>query len=127
VRKSNISRAKSAPKTVNEYLEGVPAPARGALKKLRATIRAVVPPGASETIGYKIPAIRYKGLLVWFAAFSDHVSLFPTASVIQAFKSDLKGYKTSKGTARFPVDKPLPVALVRNLIEARVAQVESSN
>jgi uncharacterized protein YdhG (YjbR/CyaY superfamily) len=83
-----------------------------------------VPPQATETISYGIPAFKYKGSLVWFAGFSDHCSLFPTASVIQTFKNELKGYKTSKGTIRFPVDKPLPAALVKKLVKARVAQVD---
>lgn len=63
-------------------------------------------------------------MLVWFAGFSDHCSLFPTAAVIQTFKKELKGYKTSKGTIRFPVDEPLPASLLKKLVKARVAQVE---
>jgi uncharacterized protein YdhG (YjbR/CyaY superfamily) len=63
-------------------------------------------------------------VLVWFAAFSDHCSLFPTASVIEAFKKELKGFSTSKGTIRFPTDKPLPAVLVKKLVKARVAQNE---
>ncbi len=62
---------------------------------------------------------------MWFAAFSNHCSLFPTASVIEAFKNELKGFPTSKGTIHFPTDKPLPTALVRKLVKARVAQIES--
>jgi uncharacterized protein YdhG (YjbR/CyaY superfamily) len=126
MRKKNSSRAKGrvAPKNVNEYLAGVPEPARGTLKKMRAVIRAAVPREATETISYRIPAVRYKGMLLWFAAFSDHCSLFPTASVIRAFKNELKGFHTSKGTIHFPVDKPLPTALVKKLVRARVAQVE---
>jgi uncharacterized protein YdhG (YjbR/CyaY superfamily) len=71
-----------------------------------------------------MPAFKHKGVLVWFAAFSDHCSLFPTASVIEAFKKELKGFSTSKGTIHFPTDRPLPVALVRKLVKARVAQNE---
>jgi uncharacterized protein YdhG (YjbR/CyaY superfamily) len=84
-----------------------------------------VPPEATETISYRIPAFRYKGVLVWFAAFSDHCSLFPTAAVIEAFKNELKAFFTSKGTIHFPTDKPLPTALVKRLVKARVAQNES--
>jgi len=123
--KKNSPRAKTIPKTVEEYLASVPEPGRGALKKLRAIIRSVVPREASETISYRIPAIRYKGVLLWFAAFSDHVSLFPTASVIRIFQKDLETYETSKGTVRFPVSKPLPVTLVKKMIKARLAQVEN--
>ena len=62
---------------------------------------------------------------MWFAAFSDHCSLFPTAAVIEAFKNELKGFSTSKGTIQFPTDKPLPTALIKKMVKARVAQNES--
>jgi uncharacterized protein YdhG (YjbR/CyaY superfamily) len=114
------------PKNIDGYLAGVPEPARGTLTKIRATIRSAVPPETIEAISYGIPTFKYKGSLVWFAAFSDHCSLFPTASVIQAFKNELKAYQPSKGTIRFPVDKPLPAALVKKLVKARVAQVRIS-
>ncbi|HYK90126.1 MAG TPA: DUF1801 domain-containing protein [Acidobacteriota bacterium] len=119
------SKGRGAPKSVDEYLEGVPQPARSTLNKIRAAIRSVVPPEATETISYGIPAFKHKGVLVWFAAFSDHCSLFPTASVVEAFKDELAGFPTSKGTIRFPADKPLPTTLVKKLVKARVAQVES--
>ena len=82
-------------------------------------------PKATETISYGIPALKYNGVLVWFAAFSSHCSLFPTASVIEAFKDELKGFTTSKGTIQFPTDKPLPAALVKRLVRERVRQNES--
>ena len=119
------AKGKSVPKSVDEYLAGVPEPARSTLNKIRAAIRSAVPPEATETNTYRIPAIKYKGVLVWFAAFSNHCSLFPTASVIEAFKKELKGFSTSKGTIQFPTDKPLPTALVKKLVKARVAQVEN--
>lgn len=84
-----------------------------------------MPPEATETISYRIPAFKHKGILVWFAAFSDHCSLFPTAAVIEAFESELKGFSTSKGTIHFPTDKPLPSALIKRLVKARVARSES--
>ena len=87
-------------------------------------IRSAAPPEATETISYGMPAFKYKGVLVWFAAFSKHCSLFPTASVVEAFKNELKGFSTSKGTIHFPADKPLPTALVKRLVKARVAQNE---
>ena len=88
-------------------------------------IRSVVPPEATETISYRMPTFKYKGPLMGFAAFSNHCSLFPTASVVEAFRNELKGFSTSKGTIHFPTDKPLPTALVRKLVKARVAQNES--
>ena len=118
-------KGKGAPKSVEEYLAAVPAPARSTLNKMRATIRSVVPSEATETISYGMPAFRHNGVLVWFAAFSNHCSLFPTASVIAEFKSELKGSSTSKGTIHFPSDKPLPTTLIKKLVKARVAQNEA--
>jgi uncharacterized protein YdhG (YjbR/CyaY superfamily) len=123
--RSSAAKGSGAPKTVDEYLAGVPEPARSALNKIRAAIRSAVPPQATETISYRIPAFSYNGMLVWFAAFSNHCSLFPTAAVVEAFKKELKGFSTSKGTVHFPLDKPLPIALIKKLVKARVAQKES--
>ncbi len=119
------AKRKAVPKTVDEYVAGVPEPARSNLNKMRAAIRSAVPAEATETISYRIPAFKYKGVLVWFAAFCKHCSLFPTASVIEAFKNELKGFSTSKGTIHFPMDKPLPTALIKKLVKARVAEIES--
>jgi uncharacterized protein YdhG (YjbR/CyaY superfamily) len=91
---------------------------------VRAAIRAAAPRGATETISYGIPAFKYNGVLMWYAAFAKHCSLFPTASVIKAFKNELKGYSISKGTIQFPTDKPLPSALVKKMVKARVAQID---
>jgi uncharacterized protein YdhG (YjbR/CyaY superfamily) len=118
------AKSRSAPKSVDEYLARIPEPARSKPGELRALIRSAVPAEAREVISYQIPAFHYKGLLVWYAAFSDHCSLFPSAFVIQAFKKHLKAFTTSKGTVRFPLDRPLPAALVRQLVRARVAQAE---
>jgi uncharacterized protein YdhG (YjbR/CyaY superfamily) len=107
---------------VEEYLSAVPEPARSTLQRVRAAIRSALPVEATEAISYRIPAFNYKGPLVWFAAFSNHCSLFPGASVIKAFKNELKGLETSKGTIHFPVDKPLPAALVKKMVKARLAE-----
>jgi uncharacterized protein YdhG (YjbR/CyaY superfamily) len=122
VNRGPAAKGRDAPKNVDEYLAGVPEPAQDTLKKMRAAIRSVVPAEATETISYRIPAFKHKGVLVWFAAFSDHCSLFPTAAVIAAFKNELRGFSTSKGTIHFPIDKPLPTALIKKLVKARVAQ-----
>jgi len=92
---------------------------------MRAAIRSAVPAEVTETISYRIPAFKHNRVLVWYAAFSDHCSLFPTASVIDAFKKELKGFSTSKGTIHFPMDKPLPIALIKKIVKARVAQSQS--
>jgi uncharacterized protein YdhG (YjbR/CyaY superfamily) len=123
--RSSAAKASGAPRNVDEYLAGVPEPARSTLNKIRAAIRSAVPPEATETISYRIPAFKHNGVLVWFAAFSNHCSLFPTSSVIEAFKKELKGFSISKGTIQFPTDKPLPAALVKKLVKARVVENES--
>ncbi len=110
---------------MDDYLARVPEPARNTLQKMRAAIRSVVPAEAGETISYGIPAFKHKRLLVWFAAFSDHCSLFPTASMVRMFKDELKGFSISKGTIHFPTDKPLPIGLIKKIVKARVAQCES--
>jgi len=122
--RSSAAKGHGAPKNVDQYLAGVPEPGRSTLKKVRAVIRSAVPAEATECISYGMPAFKHKGVLVWFAAFSDHCSLFPTGAVIEAFKEELKGFSTSKGTIHFPTDKPLPATLVKKLVKARVAQIE---
>ena len=122
--RSSAAKSNRAPTNVDEYLAGVPEPARGTLNKMRAAIRSAVPAEATETISYRMPAFKHKRVLVWFAAFSNHCSLFPTAAVIAAFKDELKGFSTSKGTIHFATDKPLPVALIKKLVKARVGQIE---
>jgi uncharacterized protein YdhG (YjbR/CyaY superfamily) len=118
----STAKGRVTPKSVDDYLAGVLEPARSTLQRVRSVIRSAVPAEATEAISYGIPAFKYKGTLVWFAAFSDHCSLFPTASVIKAFKNELKGFETSKGTIHFPVDKPLPAALVKKMVKARLAE-----
>lgn len=124
-RRTSKAKPHRAPTTVDEYLAGVSEPARGTLNKIRTAIRSAVPPEATEIISYKIPAFKHKRVLIWFAAFSNHCSLFPTAAVIEEFKNELKGYTLSKGTIQFPTDKPLPAALVKKMVKARLAQIES--
>jgi uncharacterized protein YdhG (YjbR/CyaY superfamily) len=120
----NIAR-NNAPRDVDEYLAAVPEPARGTLNKVRAAIRSAVPPETTEAISYRMPTFKYKGPLLGFAAFPNHCSLFPMSpSVIVAFQNELKSFQTSKGTIRFPVDKPLPAALVKKLVKARIAENE---
>lgn len=94
------------------------------LEKLRLVIRSVVPKDASEVISYSIPAFRQKKIIVWYAAFSSHCSLFPTAAIIEEFKDELNDYTISKGTIQFPLDKPLPSALIKRIVKARVAQLK---
>jgi uncharacterized protein YdhG (YjbR/CyaY superfamily) len=110
---------------VEDYLAAVPEPARSTLNKVRATIRSVVPKETEEVISYGMPAFKHKKVLVWYAAFSDHCSFFPTAAVIAQFKDELKGYRLSKGTLQFPIDKPLPAALLKKMVKARLAEIRN--
>lgn len=110
-------------KNVDEYLANVPEPAHSTLKHIRAVIKSVVPKEATEVISYRIPMFKYKGMLVGYAAFAKHCSLFPTGSgVIQQFEKELKPYHTSKGTIQFPSDKGFPDALLKKIVRARVAE-----
>ena len=116
----------AVPKDVDEYIAGVPEPARTTLNKIRAIIRSVVPPETTEAISYGMPAFKYKGPLFAYAAFKDHCSLFPmNAALIEVFKEDLKGFETSKGTIRFPVEKPPTATLIKKLVKARIADNEA--
>jgi len=117
---------KGAPKTVDEYFAAVPEPARTTLEKVRAVIRSVVPAETTEVISYQIPMFKYLGGLVAIAAFKEHCSFFPmNAGLIAEFKDELKGYKTAKGTIRFPADQPMPAALIKKFVKARIAQNEA--
>ena len=112
-------------KAVESYLAAVPEPARGTLEKVRATIRAAAPAEATEAISYGMPAFRYKGALVGYAAFKNHCSFFPlSAALLDDFKDELGACRTSKGTVQFPVDKPLSSALLKKMVKARVAENE---
>jgi uncharacterized protein YdhG (YjbR/CyaY superfamily) len=123
--RGSAAKSNAAPASVDEYLAGVPEPARGTLTKVRAVIRSAVPAEATEAISYGMPTFKYKGSLLAFGAFSNHCSLFPMSlSVMEAFRQELKGYQTSKGTIHFPLDRALPATLVKKLVKARIAQNE---
>jgi len=117
-----MASPKQGSKTVDEYLARVNPKQRAALQKLRRTIRTVMP-NAEECISYGIPAFRLNGRsVVFFGAWADHCSFYPGSSAtLKKFQDDLKDFETSKGTIRFSPQKPLPSALVKRLVKARIA------
>ncbi|HVP55403.1 MAG TPA: DUF1801 domain-containing protein [Candidatus Eisenbacteria bacterium] len=119
-------KSAAVPKTVEEYLAATPEPHRSTLRKVRGVIQSVLPAEATEVISYRIPCVMYKGMLLGYAAFAEHCSLFGMSSTLLGpLKEDLKKYSTSKGTIRFPVDKPLPPALIKKLVKAAIAEKEA--
>ena len=118
--------ANIVPATVDEYFAAVDELARGKLAQIRALIRSVLPPEATEIVSYRMPAFKLKKVLLWYGAFTNHCSLFPTAAVIDAIKDELKGFETAKGTIHFPLDKPLPAALIKKIVKVRLQQALGS-
>lgn len=109
---------------IRAYLAAQPPATRAVLRKIRETIRAVAP-DAVDSFSYRIPGVKLDGkALVWYAGFRHHASLYPIGDAIRKrFARELEGYETSKGTVRFPLDKPLAVGLVKRLVKARVEEV----
>lgn len=110
---------------VKAYLAALPPESRRSLTKIREAIRAAAP-RAIEAFSYRIPAYKLDGKpLVWYAAFRHHCSMYPmTESIRRANAAALEGYETSRGTVRFPLEKPVPTALIRRLVRARVAELK---
>jgi uncharacterized protein YdhG (YjbR/CyaY superfamily) len=113
-----------APRGVDEYLAGLEEPKRSALQELRQTILSIVP-DAEECISYGMPAYRWEGkVFAGFAAFKTHLSYLPhSGSVLEKLSDDLAGYRSTKGSLHFPIDKPLPKSLVQKLIDTRLNEV----
>jgi uncharacterized protein YdhG (YjbR/CyaY superfamily) len=107
---------------MDEYIADFPPKIRTLLKQIRKTIRETAP-DAEETISYGMPAFRQGRILVYFAAFKNHIGFFPTASGVSAFKKELKRFECTKGTIRLPFDQPLPLPLIRRIVKFRVREI----
>ena len=114
---------RSSAATIDEYIAEFPPDVQAVLEDLRALIHALAP-DAVETISYAIPTFDLGGKhLVHFAGYEKHVGLYPAPSGMEAFKEDLKPYKTGKGSVQFPLDKALPTELIRRIVEFRLTEV----
>jgi uncharacterized protein YdhG (YjbR/CyaY superfamily) len=111
----------TAPKTVDEYIAAFPNEVQDLLEKIRATIRQTAP-DAQETISYQMPTFVLHGALVHFAAFKNHIGFYPTPNGIEEFEDALSGYASGKGSAKFPLDEPIPFDLIRKIVRFRVEQ-----
>ena len=109
--------------TVDEYFSGLPKSTRDSMQKLRDIIKQMAPK-AEEVISYNMPAFKWNGMLVWYAAYKKHIGFYPRPSGIEAFKDELADYKTSKGAIQFPLEKGIPVSLVKKIVKFRLKENE---
>ncbi len=114
-----MEKNKTAAANVDAYIKQFPPEVQVMLQQLRAAIKAAAPK-AEELISYMMPAYKYHGVLVYFGGYKNHIGFYPTGSGIEAFKKELSVYKGSKGAVQFPLDKPLPLALIKQIVKFRV-------
>ena len=114
-----MNSRKERPKTVTAYINAAPKQARTKLRQMRACIRKAAP-GAKETLKWGMPAFSYHRILVTFAAFEHHIGFYPTPAAVKAFSGELSGFTTAAASIQFPIEKPLPLALIRTITEFRV-------
>lgn len=107
--------------SVDAYIAALPAEQQKLLKQIRKTIKAAAP-AAEEVISYQMPAYKYQGMLVYFAAHTKHIGFYPVSTAIAAFLKELAAYKTTKGTLQFPYNKPLPLDLIKRIVQFRVKE-----
>lgn len=115
-----ISR-KAKPQTITEYIKAAPKETREKLREIRMCIREAAP-GAKENLKWGMPAFSYRRILVMFAAFKHHIGFYPTPSAVKAFAKNLSSFKTAKGSIQFPLEKPLPLPLIRKITAFRVRE-----
>lgn len=117
----------SKPTTVDEYIQNAPSELKGKLITLRKAIRDIVPSTTEEKISYGMPYYGYKGRLAYFSYAKNHIGLYLVPPVVADHADELKDYKTSTSTVRFPLDKELPIALIQKLIRARIKINDQAN
>lgn len=120
-KETTISRPTTKFKTVDEYLSALPPDTKAILKKVRKTIKQAAP-DAEELISYNIPAFKLNGGLIWYAAWKEHISLYPRTSRMEASIKELAEYEGSKGTTKLPIDKPIPFDLITKIVKFRVKE-----
>ncbi len=113
-------------KNVEEYIAGAPKEATHKLAELRAAIREVAPT-AVEGFSYGMPYYAYKGRLAWFGLAKTHIGLYIRPPIVEEHRNELRGYETTKSAIRFPLDKPLPIVLIKRLIKARMMKNDAEN
>ncbi len=114
-----VSTQSDKPSNANEYIAGFPQETQKLLRQLRTAILKAAP-GAEEVISYQMPAFKHHGMLVWFAGYKNHIGLYPGANGIAAFKEEIAVYKHAKGSVQFPLDQPLPLELVKRIVEFKL-------
>ena len=112
---------RKTPRNFDDYLDRFPKQVQQRLEKLRLTVKKAAPQ-AKEKISYGIPGFTLNGMLVWFAAFRNHIGFYPRTSAIAAFKKELSAYKGAKGSVQFPFDKPLPLLLISRIVRFRAKE-----
>ena len=110
-----------APQTIDAYIAGYPEEVQAILQLIRRTIHETAPE-ATEAISYRMPTFKLHGNLVHFGAFKSHIGFYPVPSGMEAFKDELAGYKQGKGSVQFPLNKPMPLDLIRRMVEFRVQE-----
>jgi uncharacterized protein YdhG (YjbR/CyaY superfamily) len=111
-------------KNIDEYIELFPENIQKLLQEIRLTIKKAAPDSV-EVISYQMPAFKQNSILVYFAAYKNHIGFYPTPSGIEAFKDKLQDYKYSKGAIQFPVNKPIPFELITKIVEFRIIEDKS--
>jgi uncharacterized protein YdhG (YjbR/CyaY superfamily) len=117
-----VTAARAKPENIDQYIAMCPAEVRPILRKLRSTVKRAAPPETEELISYRMPAFALRGILVYFAAFKNHIGMFPPLKGDAKLQAALSSYAGPKGNLKFPLDQPIPYALIARIVKLRVKQ-----